>query len=306
VPVPVVSVGNLTLGGTGKTPCVEYLAGFFQQHNRRTAILSRGYGSARGPNDEALVLQENLPQVPHLQGPDRVFLANEAIKNFRSEILVLDDGFQHRRLARDLDIVLVDATQPWEPHLFPRGLLRESYEGLRRAGFVLLTRCDQVESRKRGRLKEAIAHYAPAVPIAESNHGPVHLINAAREVAALAELHDRPVAAFCGIGNPHAFRKTLADLGARVSTFRTFPDHHPYSSRDWEELNRWAQQQEAESLVLTTQKDLVKLRHLRLGGKPLWALRIRLHIQEGQEVLDQKLTEIIGIMDRKPQIAEVH
>src|SRR4029077_10261881 len=126
VGVPVVSVGNLTLGGTGKTQCVEYLAKLFRGNDLQVAILSRGYGMDRGPNDEALVLEENCPDVPHLQGPDRATLAQTAIEELESDLLILDDGFQHRRLHRDLDIVLIDATCPWGlGYLFPRGLLRE-------------------------------------------------------------------------------------------------------------------------------------------------------------------------------------
>src|SRR5262249_5942270 len=143
-PVPVVSVGNLTVGGTGKTPCVEYVARFYRQLDRRAAILSRGYGSAGGHNDEALLLEENLPDVPHLQGADRVALAAAAVEELESEVLILDDGFQHRRLVRDLDVVLVDASNPWGyGYLLPRGLLREPKSSLRRASVVLLTRCDQ-------------------------------------------------------------------------------------------------------------------------------------------------------------------
>ncbi|HEY1186298.1 MAG TPA: tetraacyldisaccharide 4'-kinase, partial [Gemmata sp.] len=111
-PVPVVSVGNLTLGGTGKTPCVEWVARFFREREVQVTILSRGYGSAGGQNDEALVLEDNLPDVPHLQGADRVALAATAVEELEAELLVLDDGFQHRRLHRDLDIVLIDATRP--------------------------------------------------------------------------------------------------------------------------------------------------------------------------------------------------
>ena len=160
--VPVVSVGNLTVGGTGKTPCVEYIASRLRQWDRRVAILSRGYGSEHGPNDEALVLEENLPDVPHLQGPDRVALARIAIEELESEVLVLDDGFQHRRLARDLDVVLIDATQPWGfGYLLPRGLLRESPRGLRRAGAVVLTRCDQVDAAALAKLKGEVAKLAP-------------------------------------------------------------------------------------------------------------------------------------------------
>src|SRR5437016_1150521 len=109
---PVVSVGNLTLGGTGKTPCVEYVARHYRKADLRAAILSRGYAGNGGRNDEALVLEQNLPDVPHLQGADRVMLAQTAVEELDSEILILDDGFQHRRLQRDLDIVVVDATNP--------------------------------------------------------------------------------------------------------------------------------------------------------------------------------------------------
>src|SRR5207244_12530469 len=128
-------------GGTGKTPCAEFVARFFRQLDLRVALLSRGYGSQAGRNDEALVLEENLPDVPHLQGPDRAALAQVAVEELDSEILVLDDGFQHRRLHRDLDIVLIDATCPWGyGHLLPRGLLREPISSLKRAHVAMLTR----------------------------------------------------------------------------------------------------------------------------------------------------------------------
>src|SRR5262249_44114133 len=160
-------------------------------------------------------------------GPDRVALAAVAVEELESEILVLDDGFQHRRLARDLDVALVDATDPWgQGYLFPRGLLREGPRSLRRAGLVVLTRCDQVNEELRGRLREEIARGSPEVPVVETRHGPVDLVNSERATAPLELLAGRPVAAFCGIGNPEAFRRTLAGLGAELRAFRTFPDHH--------------------------------------------------------------------------------
>src|SRR5205085_8615835 len=175
--VPVVSVGNLTLGGTGKTPCVEYVVRFYRERNLRVAILSRGYGSERGRNDEALVLEENLPDVPHLQGADRAALAATAVEELESEVLVLDDGFQHRRLARDLDLVLIDATNPWgHGYLFPRGLLREPVSSLRRANIVVLTRCDQASKEERGRIREVAARHAPGRPMAETTHRPRDLV----------------------------------------------------------------------------------------------------------------------------------
>jgi tetraacyldisaccharide 4'-kinase len=145
--VPVVCVGNLTTGGTGKTPCVEWVARFYRDRGVQVAIVSRGYGARGGRNDEAMVLEENLPDVPHLQDPDRFAAAERAAEELESELVVLDDGFQHRRLHRDLDVVLIDATRPpTRDYLLPRGTLREPASGLRRAGAIVLTRCDQVDA----------------------------------------------------------------------------------------------------------------------------------------------------------------
>jgi tetraacyldisaccharide 4'-kinase len=295
VGVPVVSVGNLTVGGTGKTPCVESIARFYRAMDLRVSILSRGYGSHDGPNDEALVLVENLPDVPHLQGADRVVLARIAIKELESEVLVLDDGFQHRRLARNLDVVLLDATEPWgHGYLLPRGLLRESPRGLCRAGIVLLTRCDQVEAGAVERLRQQVGRWAPGVPVALSSHRPAHWINAERRTLELEKLRGTPAAAFCGLGNPDAFRRTLLDLGMTLRGFRVFPDHHAYARTDVEDLRRWAHEEAMAGVVITTQKDLVKLRLTHLGERELWALRIALRVEEGQDMLDRKLKEALG------------
>jgi tetraacyldisaccharide 4'-kinase len=294
-PVPVVSVGNLTVGGTGKTPCVEYVARFFCRLDLRVAILSRGYGNTGGANDEALVLKQNLPDVPHYQGADRVALADVAVEESNCDVLVLDDGFQHRRLARDLDLVLVDATVPWgHDHLLPRGLLREPPRSLRRAGAVILTRCDQVNETERRRLRADIDRHAPGMPLVETVHRPMELVNHERLTKPLSWVRQRPVIAFCGLGNPEAFQRTLQTVGATAHEFRTFPDHHAYTRADIEDLRAWARQQATDCLVLTTQKDLVKLRQTQLGGHELWALRIRLQVEAGQEELDQKLRSVVG------------
>ncbi len=292
--VPVVSVGNLTLGGTGKTPAVEYLAKWFREQDRRVTILSRGYGAGRGRNDEALVLEENLPDVPHLQGKDRVALARIAVEELESEVLLLDDGFQHRRLARDLDIVLIDVTEPWGyGRVFPRGLLREPAKGLRRADFVILTRCDQAPPEMVAATRAETARWVPGSRIAESIHAPVDLVNADAATEALELVRHRPVAALCGIGNPEAFRRTLANLGPDLTAFEVFPDHHDFTRTDVERLREWARQLPPEVLVLTTQKDLVKLRVSQLGGRPLWAVRVALSITAGLEELHRRLTSVL-------------
>jgi len=300
--VPVVSVGNLTLGGTGKTPCVEYVARYYRERDLQVAILSRGYqpsGNTGSRNDEALVLEQNLPDVPHLQGADRAALAQLAVAELESEVLILDDGFQHRRLARDLDIVLLDATEPWGyGHYFPRGLLREGPASLRRADAIVLTRCDQVAVVERGRLRRDAQRHAPQATLVESVHRPLDWIDADGHSVPLEQLQARPVSAFCGLGNPEAFRRSLTALGMAPLDFRTFPDHHAYTRTDVQDLHAWARKQPADAVLATTQKDLVKLRLTQLGGKELWALRIGLHLEAGREAFDAHLEQVVGATAR--------
>lgn len=294
VDVPVISVGNLTAGGTGKTPCVEFLARELRRLDLQVAILSRGYGSDAGRNDEALVLEENLPDVPHLQGADRVALAKTAIEELESEVLLLDDGFQHRRLDRDLDVVLVDATDPFGGgYLLPRGLLREPLASLSRADVIVLTRCDQADAATLAGLRRRLDRAAPGTPVVESDHRPLHLLDADGGEEPLDRLRGRPVAAFCGLGNPEAFRRTLLGLGCTVVDFRVYPDHHPYTREDVESLGCWAGTLADDALVITTQKDLVKLRLADLAGRPLRALRVGLWPGAGGDELIRLLRGIV-------------
>jgi tetraacyldisaccharide 4'-kinase len=293
--VPVLCVGNLTVGGTGKTPCVEYVAKLLRKHDQQVAILSRGYGAEAGRNDEAMVLEENLPDVPHYQGGDRVDLARTAIEESEAEVLVLDDGFQHRRLARDLDIVLIDVTDPWGGgYLLPRGGLREPRSSLRRAGFAVLTRCDAGDAAQVESLQEEVQRIAPGVPVARTVHAPMDLVNGSDQKPA-ESLRGQPLGAFCGIGNPDAYRRTLAGLGADVRAFRQFPDHHPYRREDVDDLNRWAGELPAGAPIVTTQKDWVKLRVAELAGRPLWALRIGLQFTQGQDDFDRAVLRAAGL-----------
>lgn len=289
VGVPVISIGNLTVGGTGKTPCVEYVATLLRDQGVVAAILSRGYGSEAGRNDEAMVLEENLPDVPHLQGADRTELARTAIEELESECLILDDGFQHRRLGRDLDVVLIDASDPWAGgYLLPRGGLREPRSRLRRADFILLTRVDQATNLP-GLLQE-IARYAPGIPVAHSVHAPLELVNGTEPLPPNA-LAGKTVGAFCGIGNPEAFRRTLTDLGAAITELKQYPDHHPYARADVEALTRWAGSLPKDAWIVTTQKDWVKLRVAELAGRPVYAVRIGLELTSGKEEFERTVLE---------------
>jgi tetraacyldisaccharide 4'-kinase len=294
--VPVVSVGNLSLGGTGKTPMVKWLARWFGQRGLRVVIVSRGYGarpaaghSDSAYNDEALELQQSLPDVPHVQDADRVAGAKRAIDLFDCQLVLLDDGFQHRRLARDLDIVLLDALEPFGfDHVFPRGTLREPTAGLRRAHVVCLSRAGAISDAERDEIRRRVAGLAPQATWCESIHAASGLIDAAGESRPIDMLAGRRVAAFCGIGNPAGFRHTLDGLGCDIVAWRAFPDHHSYTPADVVALGDVARRAQAEHLVCT-QKDLVKLRTAAIGGTHLWAVSIEMQFLSGQESLEQAL-----------------
>jgi tetraacyldisaccharide 4'-kinase len=290
--VPVISVGNLTVGGTGKTPIVAAVVDWCTSHGLRPVILSRGYRPlADGVNDEKLVLDRLCPGVVHLQGADRVKSARAACDQHSAQVLILDDGFQHRRLARDLDLVLVDALDPWGVgRLLPRGLLREPPSSLQRADAVILTRADQCTPEDKARLLEEIRHYGRDEAPIEAVFRPGDLVNTRGDREAVESLNT--VAAFCGIGNPEAFRRTLTDAGiGKPAAFRNFSDHQHYSEHDLEGLARWAHEQGATALV-TTLKDLVKIPRDRLGDLPLWALNIRAEFVTGTERFSNRLQDL--------------
>jgi tetraacyldisaccharide 4'-kinase len=295
VKVPVISVGNLTLGGTGKTPIIEWLARWFRGRGVRVTIISRGYGAEAGArNDEALELEKKLPDVPHVQNPDRVAAARMAIEEFECQLILLDDAFQHRRIHRDLDIVLLDALEPFGfDHVFPRGMLREPIAGLRRADVVALSRANFAAADGRERIKAVVGKHAPAALWLECRHAPRGLQSATGATAELAALAGKPIAAFCGIGNPTGFRRTLAECGLSVAAFREFPDHFSYGRADVESLAAWAGGLEVEA-VLCTQKDLVKLGIDRLGPRPLWAVTIGLEIGAGKAEFEQRLERLLA------------
>lgn len=288
--VPVLSVGNLTLGGTGKTPMVRWLTRWFGDRGTRVAVISRGYGARAGQaNDEALELQRSLPKTPHLQNPDRVAAARDAVERFQSQVIVLDDAFQHRRMGRDLDIVLLDALEPFGfGHVFPRGTLREPIAGLRRADVVILSRADHLDEAARAAVWHTVDRYAPQALRAEAVHAPWRLSSAGGVEISLDSVHGQSVVAFCGIGNPAGFRHTLDTCGCRLVGFREFPDHHAYSLADLDSLSAWARQLDA-SVVLCTGKDLAKLSADRLGNCPLWAVDIELEFVCGQQPIESRL-----------------
>lgn len=290
VPAPVISVGNLTVGGTGKTPFVAWLVRWLAERGQATTIISRGYGSQNGrPNDEALELALEFPATPHLQNRDRIAAAKQAIQSNPHQVLILDDAFQHRRLARDLDIVLLDALAPFGfDHLLPRGLLREPIKGLARAQVVALSRSDAVDQARREEIRSRVQAFAPQAAWLELIHQPRRFVAANGDELPLDALRGQEIAAFCGIGNPAGFRHALASTGANIIAWQELPDHCHYNPQVLGRLESWLQTATC-THAICTRKDLVKIPRAALGGKGLWALEIGAAIIHGQETLEQLL-----------------
>jgi tetraacyldisaccharide 4'-kinase len=296
VDAPVISVGNLTVGGTGKTPAVAFAARWFREHGARPAILSRGYRARDGRNDEALLLAARLPSVPHRQLADRVLAAREAISDDGANVLVLDDGFQHRRLGRFGDVVLIDATCPFGyGRLLPRGLLREPLGGLRRADIVVITRADLVDDAALQSVIERVKEIAPDVPVATAVHEPATLVAFPHGAESdPGSLSGQEVGLFCSIGNPDAFRQTVERLGAMVGWWRPFPDHHWYTAADVAAIAAAPVRR-----LVTTEKDAAKL-VTRPEAAPAWpadrplsVLRVEMALRIGSGAVEQLFREAL-------------
>jgi tetraacyldisaccharide 4'-kinase len=299
---PVISVGNITTGGTGKTPLVEWVARALASRGKKVCILTRGYGrkdphlqvivsdgygllaSPAEAGDEPYLLATNLTGLAAvISSADRIAAGQEAIKDFGSDCFVLDDGFQHLRLARDLNIVTIDATNPWGGGaLLPYGRLRETPEGLSRADCIVITRCDQVGSLEV--LRSEILRLAGDRPIFHSRMRAARvspLKNGSDSLGAPAR-----VGAFCAIGNPSSFFEQLRLSGYELALEKSFPDHHVYSQDEVDSLCRAANEVGAGSLI-TTAKDAVKLRALSFSI-PCYVLEIEMAIEN-----DEELTQLV-------------
>jgi tetraacyldisaccharide 4'-kinase len=292
-PLPVVSVGNITAGGVGKTPFVETLVKWLIELGWRPVIVSRGYGGRGSLNDEALLLKENLPTTPHLQNANRVAASQEVKEKDLGNVVVLDDGFQHRRLHRDLDIVLLDATDPFGgERILPGGFLREPVASLARADAVVLTRASSVSHEACDRVRRRVLKTAPKAAWAELDFHPTCWRKVGGERLPIGSLGAKRVIAFCGIGNPEAFLSSLGGLGLDVVEFHPFPDHHPYDTADTEFLSRRAKQLDAEALICT-QKDQVKIPQAWLGETPLYSLHIQTNFRHGEEALRELVSRSV-------------
>jgi tetraacyldisaccharide 4'-kinase len=292
---PVISVGNITVGGTGKTPMVAWVAQTLAAAGKNVCILTRGYkrenpkqrvlvsdgktvfSNPTEAGDEPYLLASILKgQAAVISDANRFAAGQDAIKHLRTDCFVLDDGFQHFRLARSLNIVMIDATDPWGGgQMVPIGRLREPLIGLKRADCFVLTRCEQVASI--GTLRSDLAKLSGDRPIFVSRMRTTG-------IKALGEgsLETNSVAAFCAIGNPTSFFEQLRRTGYDVRMGKSYPDHHTYTQRDIDNLSNAAQTAKAQALI-TTAKDAVKLSGLKFS-LPCYFVEIEIEIENAEEL----------------------
>lgn len=296
---PVVSVGNITTGGTGKTPLVMWCAQRLIELGRKPAILSRGYKSSEKGSDEVRLVSRLCPEAVCVANPDRVAAALMAIDEYEADVLLLDDGFQHRKLGRDLDIVTIDATCPLGyGYVLPRGLLRELPHGLGRAGLIVLTRCDQVSASDLTEAINRVRSHAPDVAVIRSNHKATCLVDLSEQELPVSAISGMRCLLSAGIGNPQAFAGTVRGLGGDPLGAIWWPDHHNYSEADAAELADVVTRHDAAALVVT-EKDILKLADLDVEWpRPVYAVRVEIEfLDDGRQVILQHLEKALATND---------
>lgn len=323
----VLSIGNITVGGTGKTPVVELFAKTLRDKGKNVSILSRGYKSkdletpqtwqdrrtqeaiaeenmpkvvSNGSippilevayaGDEPYMLAKNLPEVKVVVDKDRIKSARFAIQQFESDTIILDDGMQFLKLGHSLDIVLVDSNSPFGTEsLLPRGTLREPPKNLIRADYIFITKCRVANNTE---LITKIRKYNRTAEIIECTHGPIHLENVfTGEIKPLNYLDGKYVAAISGIAVPESFEEKLTEQGAHVLFHRTFSDHHNFTQEDIDSFMRRCVRRDAE-IIVTTEKDAVRFHKPTEMDVPVYFLRIEVDILSGQQIFDQIIERI--------------
>lgn len=280
----VISIGNITWGGTGKTPLVAKLARDMAFYGKRVAVLIRGYGK-----DEVAELRKKLPHVPIIVGRDRVKSARKAVKEFNAEFLILDDGFQHIRLHRDLDVVNINAAAPFGPGgLLPLGTLREPLSHLARADVFMLTKSN-IGSKNVHWIKQKILAIKPNALIFEAVHRPLRFTDGLKNrFMPLGDVKGRKVAVLSGIGDPHSFEKTVENLGADILFAARFDDHHVYSDGEISEFIKRCRDIGVKEAI-TTEKDFQRiepvLKKKPEAGVDFYVLQIEFQINDEEDFL---------------------
>ncbi len=294
----VISIGNITAGGTGKTPLVIWLYYFLRGKNINSAILTRGYktGTSDIQTDEPALLAANCPDAKIIVNPDRLSGAKNAVNTFGSKVLILDDGFQHRRLARNLDIVTIDATQPFGyGKILPAGLLREPMNCLRRADAVVITHCENIADERIEKIESTIRKIKPDITISRSIHQPVVIQYKDGNEQPAEKLQNKKVYAFCGIANPQSFIRLIENLGAKPTGTKFFNDHHYYSRSDLDQICRTAESLSSE-IVLTTEKDWTKIAGFETPASlPLAYLKIQIQFTSGKGQFIDLIEKLLAV-----------
>jgi len=283
---PVISVGNITWGGTGKTPLVDLILDLCKTHNKKCAVLLRGYG-----NDEDALLRKNHPTVHVLSGADRYYNAVQFLENESTDLFILDDGFQHWRLARDCDVVTINSIDPWIGNaLIPRGALREPFSALKRADMVVLTNCNLVDPAKKAEIRRIIEYYAAPADIFEACYVPQGFfrVRDPEMHIPLVDLQGKSAVLFAGIGTPEAFRKTIEKFGIVVSDFIQYPDHHAYTRDDFANINKMISVKNPD-VIITTEKDYMRDSKLMTTHIDSYVLKIKMELIDNYDAFVNRL-----------------
>lgn len=292
LPYPVISVGNLTWGGTGKTPFVEYLARKIGAHRRVPLVLTRGYS-----HDEAIELQNHLPAAVIGVGKDRAKVAERVKKEKRHvDVAILDDGLQHQVLERDVDIVVINSLNPFgNGRLIPRGILREPLGVLKRAAIIVLTHINLVSPEELKALKEKISLWAPQAQVIETFMEVLFLYRAKTKVRMSVEkMNGKRVATFAAVGTPRSFQLVLQRFHLKTVRNFEFLDHHEYTKEELLKIKEIAQSAGAEEII-TTEKDFYRSRELITNTLNPFVLAARLRVVSGEEILTDRLFRLLGV-----------
>lgn len=314
---PVISVGNITVGGTGKTPCVIGLTRMLQQRGFKCAVISRGYGGknpqpvnivsdgnsillgAESAGDEPLLIARSLPGIPVITGARRNFTGQAAIDRFGSNVLICDDAFQHRQIVRDIDIVLLDAEKPLgNGYVLPRGSLREPKGSLHRADCIILTRAGGTEP-----LHPDVAEIInkAGIPVFRAAHQFKELMVPGNHFPEQNVLQGKKVCAFCGIAQPASFKKLLIDAGSELLSFMEFPDHYAYDRNDLDALKNHFVKFHADYWI-TTEKDAMRLEAHPDFLKTLCILRVEMEIKPSEPSFEDFILKRLNAVTERNRI----